>query len=186
MLTASQKQQLITAMIAKGYSYLGAYNEASGVNADNYYKEYCSDPIDTFFAEWLNKGADYDKVYGNQCVDVFKYYNKEVVHGPEVSGNAIDYWTKYPTKFYTRIENSWFAIPKKGAVMIWQATKALPLGHIAICKVASWLTFTSFEQNWPVKGYYDKWGNFIGTDVCHFQTHNYLSPKVIGWLQPNF
>ena len=185
-MTQTNKQKLIEALTSKGYSWIDASNVANGdpVIAAQRFEEYCTNPIDSFFSRWLNRGANYDGVFGNQCVDVFKYYNREVVNGPEVSGNAIAYWTNYPKAKYTKILNSWWAVPQKGDVMIWGANRVLPLGHIAICSEASWYSFKSFEQNWPVKGYYDKYGNHIGTDVCHFVSHNYLSPKVIGWLHP--
>ena len=184
MLITEQKQRLILAFTNHGYNYLGAVNEANGPNAEKYYQEYCTNPVDDFFNRWLNKGLDYDGVFGNQCVDVFKYFNREVVHGPEVSGNAIDYWNKYPTKYYTRIENTITAIPQKGDVAIFGVSKLLPLGHIVIVDSANLFTLKIFEQNWPTQGYYDKKGNFIGTGTCHFRTCGYLSPKILGWLRP--
>lgn len=186
MLSQHGKEKLILALTNKGYSWIDAYNVANGDPqiAQQRFDEYCKNPIDDFFNTWLNKPANYDGVFGNQCVDIFKYFNRDVVKAPEVKGNAVDYWNKYPTKFYERIPNTWYAVPKKGDVIIWQANKTLPFGHIAICAEANFWKFKSFEQNWPVQGYYDKNGNFIGTGICHFETHNYLSPKVLGWLRP--
>jgi hypothetical protein len=186
-MTETEKQKLIKALTNKGYSWINAYNVAYGdmTIARQRYQEYCTNPIDDFFNKWNNRGSNYDKVFGNQCVDVFKYFNRDVVGATEVSGNAINYWTKYPTHFYTKIINTPWFIPKKGDVMIWAVSKTLPLGHIAIVKEANLFSFVSFEQNWPTQGYYDKKGNFIGTGVCHFEKHNYLFPKVLGVLRPN-
>jgi len=186
-MSEENKQKLIVALTNRGYSWIDAKNVAYGDPriAEQRFMEYCVDPVDDFFNQWLNKPCDFDHVFGNQCTDEFKFYNRDVVKAPAVSGNAIAYWTNYPIAFYTRIENTWTAVARKGDVIIWAASKALPYGHISICKSASWWGLTSMDQNWPVRGYYDDKGNFIGTGTCHFVNHNYLSPKIIGWLRPN-
>lgn len=38
--------------------------------------------IDAFVNKYLGKSVDYDKAYGIQCVDLFNYYNSEVVGAP--------------------------------------------------------------------------------------------------------
>lgn len=187
MLTQPQKNQLISAMTNKGVSPINALNEANGPRADELYKEYClsfENRVRNFFNQWNNRRADFDNVYGNQCVDVFKYFNRDVVGGPAVKGNAIDYWNNYPKTHYTRIVNTITAIPKIGDVAIFEVSKLLPLGHIAVVNWANLFILNLFEQNWPVQGYYDRKGNFIGTGKCHFRNHNYLSPKIKGWLHP--
>lgn len=187
MLTSVQKIQLIVAMTAKGHSLIGATNEANGPRADELYREYClsfETRLKNFFNQWNNRGADFDNVFGNQCVDVFKYYNHDVIGGPPVKGNAIDYWEKYPKTHYVRVVNTITAIPKPGDVAIFEASKVLPLGHIGVVNWANLFIVNIFEQNWPVQGYYDSKGNFIGTGKCHFRNHNYLSPKIKGWLHP--
>lgn len=133
--------------------------------------------IDQFFTAWNNKGLDADKVYKFQCVDVFLQYDHDVVGGPSTRGNAIDYWTKYPTDFFDRIANNPNNFPQKGDVVIW-GTGVGKNGHIAVCSSANADSFVSFDQNWPLN--IDKDGNGLG--VCHFQAHNYNS--VLGWLRP--
>lgn len=129
--------------------------------------------------EFFNKnngvGLNIDKVFGNQCVDVFLAYNRDVVNGPGTAGNAIDYWTNYPTAFYDKIFNTAEAIPQKGDVMIWNIGR---YGHIAIFSSGDVNEFISFDQNWPVQ--VDV--NGVGFGVCHFQPHNYVN--VVGWLRP--
>ncbi len=185
-MTDLQKQNLILALIARGYNYIDARNVAYGdpTVALQRFTEYCTNPVDIFFAQWLNKGADFDKVYGHQCVDVFKFYNRDVAQGSPVKGNAIDYWTNYDPKFYTAIKNTPFNYPRKGDVLIFKATKNLPVGHIEVVKEGNVIAVEAFGQNWPLTGYYDKKGNFIGTGVCHFYKHGYISNPVIGWLRP--
>jgi len=122
-----------------------------------------------FFLKYNGIGLDFDGAYGFQCVDVFKAFNKEVVAAPNVSGNAIDYWSNFPTNFYDKIEYSVSKIPEEGDVMIW-GTGLGQYGHIAICFKGDMSHFISFDQNYP-----------IGS-LCHFQNHNYNN--LLGWLRP--
>jgi hypothetical protein len=133
--------------------------------------------VDEFFAKYEGKGLDYDGSYGFQCVDVFKAYNKEVIGGPAVKGNAIDYWSNFPQSYYRQVKNTASNFPLIGDVVIW-GTAVGQYGHIAICKEATKDAFTSFDQNWPVN--VDVNGNGLG--VCHFQPHNYNG--LLGWLRP--
>ena len=138
---------------------------------------------DEFFAKWLGKGCDVDGAYGRQCKDVFSAFNRDVVGAPYLVGNAGEIWYKAPTKYYEKIINTITAVPQKGDIMIWLPYWGNSFGHISICYSANIMWFTSLDQNWPKQGYYDSKGNFIGTGVCHFQNHNYLWPKVVGWLR---
>lgn len=133
--------------------------------------------VKEFFDAWNNKPCDFDKVYGFQCVDIFKQFNKDVVGAPNVNGNAIDYFTTYPTDFYTKKTNTPTNFPLLGDVIIWGKTVG-QYGHIAICSEATKDSFTSFDQNWPLQ--VDSNGNGLG--VCHYQAHNYNG--VLGWLHP--
>lgn len=126
--------------------------------------------IKEFFDKWNNVGCDFDGVYGFQCVDVFKQFNKDVVGGLNVNGNAIDYWTTYPTGFYSKVANTPTGVPIEGDVMIWGKTLG-QYGHIAIFHTGNADKFVSFDQNYP-----------LGS-VCHFQSHDYKG--VLGWLHPN-
>lgn len=132
-----------------------------------------------FIAKHNGKPMNFDSVFGNQCVDVFKYYNHEVVGGPTVSGNAVDYWDKYPTAFYTRIEYKPGLTPQLGDVVVW-SKDLVANGHIAICVAADGDSFVSFDQNWPTQ--VDANGNGVG--VAHYQPHSYAHVK--GWLRPKF
>lgn len=133
--------------------------------------------VEEFFNKYNGVGIDFDGVYKFQCVDVFKQFNKDVVNAPAVSGNAVDYWTKYPFDYYERVLNAVDNYPQLGDVVIWGKTIG-PYGHIAICRDATLSSFVSFDQNWPVN--VDSQGNGLG--VCHFQPHNYTG--VLGWLRP--
>lgn len=139
--------------------------------------------FDEFFTKYNGVGIDADHVYGNQCVDLIKSYFAQVLGLPFMTGNAIDYWTNYPAANFDRIVNTITAVPQKGDIMIWDKSTSMPYGHISICTWANLFWFVSFDQNWPTQGYTDKNGDFIGTGVCHLVNHNYLRPKVLGWLR---
>lgn len=129
-----------------------------------------------FFDKNNGVGLNIDGAYGNQCVDVFLAYNRDVVGGPTTRGNAIDYWTNFPTSFYDKIINTPDAIPQEGDIVIWNIGQ---YGHIAIFVSGDVNAFISFDQNWPVS--IDS--NGVGYGVCHFQAHpNYTN--VVGWLRP--
>lgn len=175
-----------------------------GINDQNFIKTILNDPKESvrywkeylgsfegrveefFFKKWMNKGLDIDKTYGNQCKDVFSQFNKDIVGAPYIVGDPIVMWNKYDTlptlrRYYEKINNTLLGVPRIGDVIIFKLGST---GHISICtRNANVLYFTSFDQNWPKQGYYDKNGNFIGTGVCHYVTHNYLSPQVVGWFR---
>jgi hypothetical protein len=128
-----------------------------------------------FFSKWNGKYLDYDHAYGYQCKDVFSQYNNDIVKAPYIVGNPIVLWNNYNNlanlkKFYTKVPNSLTAIPQLGDVIIFNVGMT---GHISICTgVAGMFWFTSFEQNYP-----------LGSS-CHYVSHNYWKPKVMGWFRP--
>lgn len=126
--------------------------------------------IQQFFDANLGKGLDFDHYYGDQCVDLAQYYNRDVVGGPVLTGNAADIWTSYPQQTYTRIANSPSGVPMLGDIVIWDGSLNGGPGHIAVFKEGDANHFTSFDQNWPL------------ASLCHFQSHDYA--KVLGWLHP--
>lgn len=142
------------------------------------------DEVQRFIDTWNGRSIDFDKSYGFHCMDVYQQYNRDVVGAFQVP-NAAAYmvWNNYPTNFYTKIANAKDNAPQKGDVVIWKQTASLPFGHIAIANEGDPNRFSSMDQNWPLEGYTDKNGNFIGTGKCHIQEHKYTG--VAGWLRPN-
>jgi hypothetical protein len=131
-----------------------------------------------FFDKYNNKKIDYDGRYGNQCVDSFNQYLVEVLGisnpiqmFPVMSAYQIwDYGKNNP--HFTRIENTPTGVPQQGDIIIWANDKNFPDGHVAIFQSGDVNSFVSFDQNYPMGS------------LCHFETHNYSNPKVIGWLRP--
>lgn len=136
-----------------------------------------------FFLQWNGKGADFDHAYGNQCVDIVQYYNRDVIGGQFLAGaTALDIWKGATPPQYTKILNSTDPEnkPKTGDIIFFS------FNHVAVCVTADDVnSIVSFDQNFPSQGFYDAHGNFIGTGTCHFQTHTYGTPvNVLGWWTP--
>jgi hypothetical protein len=88
---------------------------------------------------WINSNngrfMDFDGQFGAQCVDVFQYYNRDVVGGPQVWGNGKDYWPQAALQGkYTRLGPGVAA--QFGDVMCWNGhyglVNGIMYGHIAI------------------------------------------------------
>jgi len=128
------------------------------------------------------KYLDVDSAFGAQCVDVIKDYYRKVIDIEPQRGNAIDYWTTYPTAHFTRIVNTPSLIPRGGDIVIWGSTGSPgwdgknvgQYGHIAVClNGATVNTFKSLDQNWPFSN---------GTTPAKTITHSYTAIK--GILRP--
>lgn len=140
--------------------------------------------IQDFFNTYDKKGINFDGSFGNQCVDLYRQYVKDVLglpQSPPVKGAS---WirTTYDKSLYDWFDNTITAVPQLGDILIWDQRAGGGFGHVAIYKSGNVFAFTSFDQNYPSQGYYDKFGNFIGTGVCHFQGHNYFG-GLVGWLR---
>lgn len=123
-----------------------------------------------FFNKYNGKPVDFDGYYGNQCMDLYRQYVKEVIECPQSPGvnGAKDVWNTYLPEYFERITNTPTGVPQKGDIVIWGVGVG-PYGHIAIFDNGDSNSFKSFDQNWPVGTY------------CHLQQHNYNN--VLGWLR---
>lgn len=98
--------------------------------------------MQSFFDQWNNKFADYDHVYGNQCKDLFSFYNRDVVGNlAYVPGDAWKLYEACPAEFYSKV-----GTPRKGDVAIWKKEFG-GYGHVAIV----WDNGQFFSQNYPLK-----------------------------------
>lgn len=87
-----------------------------------------SSRVDAFIKKWDGNRADYDRMYGAQCVDLFTYYDLEVVgNRTPQTGDAKTRYRQTPG--YTLVAATSDA--KKGDVAVW-GTKYSSTGHIAI------------------------------------------------------
>lgn len=129
--------------------------------------------FEQFITKYDGKGVNYDGAYGNQCVDLYRQYVKEVCNvpqSPSVAG-AKDIWNNYLSAHFDRIANTPTGVPSTGDIVIWGSAIG-QFGHIAIFISGNTKTFTSFDQNWPDTG---------GKGVAHKQSHDYKG--VLGWLR---
>ena len=127
--------------------------------------------IDQFLKQYENKSWDFDGMYGNQCFDLFQFYNRDVVGAPFVTGaSAKDIWNAYPRAFYEQIANGPTNFPVRGDVVIW-GDKYGPYGHVAICTEGDVNKFTCLSQNDPagVPSIYKTYTDWKG---------------VLGWIRP--
>lgn len=105
-----------------------------------------------FVKKYNGKKVDFDGVYGAQCVDLFRQYNKEVWGNPHTGAvqGAKDLYLKYEElpeekKYLKRISDSNdYAI---GDVIIFDATVTNKFGHVAIILGALEDAFILFEQD---------------------------------------
>jgi hypothetical protein len=89
--------------------------------------------VDAFVAKYNNKFVDYDGAYGAQCVDLFNFYNRDVVGAGFVRVDyAYQLYAAAPSSKYEKLPAS--ATPRKGDVAIWSSS--LPgsgnAGHVGI------------------------------------------------------
>lgn len=134
-----------------------------------------------FIDKWNGKAADFDGFYGPQCVDLFNFYNRDVVGAGRLytptTGGAADLWNDFSgpgASAYRKIENTPTGVPMRGDVVIWRANQKNvtgPAGHVGIFMAGDVNSFTSFDQNYPTGS------------LSHPQFHrNYAG--VLGWLRP--
>jgi surface antigen len=107
--------------------------------------------VDAFVQKYNGNYWDFDGAYGAQCVDLFQYYQRDVIHGSPMWGDAHELWT-HPAAdtYYAKVSSS--ATPRKGDVAVWSSS--LPhsggAGHVAIVlESINGSTIRVIEQNSP-------------------------------------
>ncbi len=128
--------------------------------------------LQQFIDKWLGKMADYDGYYGGQCVDLYRFYVKEVLgylQSPGVGG-ATEIWDSASPEYYEFIKNDPLAVPEHGDIIIWDRRVGGGFGHVSIFIDGDVGGFDSFDQNWPT------------LSKCTITSHDYRA--VIGWLRP--
>lgn len=119
---------------------------------------------------WVESNKSSDPSTYDQCVDLWRVFNRKIIKAPDIFGNPPDLWANYQSDYYDKIPNTPDGVPQLGDVMVW-GTDYGKYGHIAICtEIANKRNFTSFDQNDPINS------------PCHFQPHTYAG--VLGWLRP--
>ncbi|MEJ9076789.1 CHAP domain-containing protein [Gordonia malaquae] len=90
--------------------------------------------VDAFVAQWNGQYAEYDGANGAQCVDLFNFYNRDVVGAPRIGVTyAAELFNAAPGAYYDKLEVG--AAPRKGDVAVWGASfpnGSGGAGHVAI------------------------------------------------------
>lgn len=129
------------------------------------------------FNEFIEKvksmgGVDTDGSYGNQCMDLWNYYCKNVLGISDNMGAtfAKDILSNSNVKKYFNVVKNYPSyIPPKGAVANWQGFSK---GHVAIVLEANLNKFKCIEQNWT------------GKRELGEITHNYFDGTPLYFLEP--
>lgn len=97
----------------------------------------------------LNKGLDYDGQYGNQCVDLIKYYYDYLGYANYATGNACAYaWNNLPPG-WTRVYSNF----QPGDIAVWKVNHSCSTcgtteyGHVGIITSADSVGFNAVNQN---------------------------------------
>ena len=88
-----------------------------------------------FIVKYDGKQVDFDKVYGSQCVDLFRQYCKDVIGCPHTGSvdGAKDLWFNFSEndekKYFVRFTSN---LARFGDVIIWDRTETNKYGHVAL------------------------------------------------------
>ncbi len=126
--------------------------------------------LDQFIAKYTGKKLDWDNQYSGQCVDLYRFYLKEVLNTtqtPPVVG-ASEIFDTAGDRF-ERIVNTPDGVPKKGDIVIWNKKAGGGFGHVGVFIEGNSSRFKSFDQNWRA------------LNVCEPTEHTYTNVR--GWLR---
>jgi cell wall-associated NlpC family hydrolase len=117
-----------------------------------------------FIDTWVGKKADYDKSFGCQCVDLFRYYCQQVLELPHTGGvdGASDLYDKFDylpleKKYFERLPAGTSGI-KAGDVVVYKGRDTNRYGHVAIVVYPTPSGSVVFEQD----GYNQEAGCHLG------------------------
>lgn len=129
--------------------------------------------LDEFIEKYLGQPVDFDGVWGGQCVDLYRFYLRDVLSFPQSVpvGGAAEIWDTASAEYFDCILNDPQAVPQKGDIVIWDRNAGGGFGHVAIFLEGDVNGFTSLDENWPTLSKVTK------------TKHNYKN--VIGWLRPH-
>lgn len=125
---------------------------------------------DQFIAKYNQVPVDFDKAFGNQCMDLMHQYCLDVLGLDGSILRAPDAQTVFKKfswpKQFMLVPNTPTGVPSKGDIIFFSTP---PSGHVAIFFDGDAKQFTSFDQNWPLNS------------LPHLQRHDYK--EVLGWLR---
>lgn len=125
--------------------------------------------VQDFVNTYTGKAVDFDGAFGAQCVDLIQFYNRDVVGGARLTGNAKDIFGQDSAN-YAWIKNTVSGIPPVGSLVVYGSEVGGGYGDVCISLGGNTSTFTGFGQNYP-------YGS-----VSHSVARNYTG--MIGWGVP--
>ena len=131
---------------------------------------------------WVGKSVDvdnYPEYWPVQCIDWVRFYTNTRKRYMTNYGNAYNLWIKGLGKGWERINNTSWAVPQEGDVILWWPTWGGGYGHIAVAnKYCNRLLLRYTDQNGG-KGK----GQGKGEDVITSRFGTYSG--VVGWFHWN-
>ena len=122
----------------------------------------------------IGKGLDYDGVYGNQCVDLIKYYYAQFGVAGYARGDAVQYKSNALPPGWTRVWSNY----QPGDIAVFRENNTCSVcstgsrGHVGIITSIDSVGFNAVNQNYAGKSY------------C---TQNWFHVKAIACaIRPNF
>lgn len=106
----------------------------------------------------IGKGLDYDGMFGNQCVDLIKYYYAYFGVAGYAMGNANAYMTNSLPSGWTRVYGNY----QPGDIAVWKTNHSCStcgtgsLGHVGIITSADSVGFNAVNQNFNNQSYCTK------------------------------
>lgn len=106
--------------------------------------------LDEFVKKYEGEKVDYDKAFSNQCVDLYRQYQVDVLEIKEHTGAVVGAkdlyinFEKMPLmqKYYTKVHT-----PHKGDIVIFGNSDTNKYGHVAIVLYATNKTIVVYEQD---------------------------------------
>lgn len=136
-------------------------------------------------SKWLGKWVDFDKAYGDQCVDWAKQFalDQYGVTLGNFSGSALNGWntgSPFDSK-WTRVVYKKGLIPGIGDIVFFDKMSYNPYGHVAVGDNGSDINNCCvIEQNGGA-------GKATGTwvDAIRKKIYDYKTPPCLGWFRFN-
>lgn len=133
--------------------------------------------LDGFIKKYNGRYLDWDGKFGAQCVDLMRFYLKEVLEVDPYSlpsvGYAKELYLNYSPKnrHFERLPNTPLFVPRPGDVVVWNWRFPVTgvAGHVAIITGADVKHFIAFGQNYGKPNF------------CRYQNYDYRG--VLGFLR---
>lgn len=130
--------------------------------------------LQEFINKYTGKRVNFDGAFGAQCVDLYRFYIKEVWQLPQTPRvvGAFQIFGSLPPGF----DKFTSGVPQAGDVIIWNE-KHIKNGHVAVVTAADQSGFNAFQQNGPKSD-----TNGVTGSPCNIARYSYKN--IIGWFHP--